>query len=270
MKLKIGVGQMSSRNDKEENIAVAERLIDEMAASGARIACLPEYSVFIGEPFEVRQTAETLEGPTMSRLRAKAKALGIYLNMGSMPECEGDLVYNTSVVIDPQGDIIAAYRKIHLFDVVLPDGSERKESKAIASGSEVVTADIDGVIFGMSICYDMRFPELYNRLTRMGAEVLFIPAAFTLPTGRDHWHLLLRARAVDNLCWVAAAAQYGEVADKKVCYGRSLIIDPWGTVVAQCVDGVGVAISEIDLERLRNIRKTFPVLEHHRPDIITE
>jgi predicted amidohydrolase len=170
------------------------------------------------------------------------------------------------VLIDRSGALVAQYRKIHLFDVNLTNGEQHHESRRIAPGNEIVTAEIDGITFGLTICYDVRFPELYRLLALRGAQILLVPAGFTLHTGRDHWEILLRARAIENLCYVLAPAQIGSHPPNQHCFGRSMIIDPWGLVLAQAPDIPGVTLADIDLEAINQVRMQIPSLENRRPD----
>jgi nitrilase len=269
MSLKIGIGQMNSQDNKEDNLRTAEGLIDRLADQGARLIVLPEYFLFLGNMPDMPENAEPITGTSLVRIQQKAATRKVYVHAGSFPERDGDKVFNTSVVFNPDGERIATYRKIHLFDVELPNGIVLKESEVISPGSELVTFKIDDITFGMSICYDLRFPEMYHRLAKHSAQVILVPAAFTLETGRDHWELLLRTRAVDNLCWVVAAAQWGSHPPNEVCYGRSLIVNPWGLVVARAADGVSTLLAEIDLDIVFKYRTIFPVPNHHREDLFS-
>ena len=183
-----------------------------------------------------------------------------------MPEKSDDAArpYNTSVLVSPQGAIAAAYRKVHLFDVSLPDGTSLRESAATSAGAEAVTAEVKGVRVGLSICYDLRFPELYRRLVDQGARIVTVPSAFTLTTGKDHWHALLRARAIENQVWVLAAAQHGKHPRGRQTYGKSVIIDPWGEVVAQVSEGEGFAVAKLDFEYQDRVRTSLPSLLHRK------
>lgn len=266
--MRIGLAQMNTRDNKAENLASAERLIDELAEKRARLIMLPEYFNFLGPDEEWPAAAEPLDGsPAVALIRRKAGEHRVYIHLGSFLERDGSRVYNTGVVFDPKGDIVAQYRKIHLYDVEIPGGLVYLESRTLTPGSRTAVFHIDGITFGMSTCYDLRFPELFRRLADQGSQVILVPAAFTLQTGRDHWELLLRARAVENLCWVAAAGQWGPHPPDKQCFGRSMVVNPWGLVEAQAPDGVSTVVAELDLEMLRRIRKTFPVLQHRRKDL---
>ncbi len=265
--MRVGLVQINTQADKEANLQRAEELIDEAVAKGARFVVLPEYVSFLGPRDQHQAIAEPIPGPTTERFAAKARQHGIYLHGGSiheLSETDGKF-YNTSVVFDPQGEIIATYRKIHLFDIDLTGNVTANESSTILPGDEIVTADIDGHTVGLSICYDLRFPELYRLLALSGAEVLLVPAAFTMFTGKDHWHVLLRARAIENQTWVLAPGQFGPHEPNAQCYGHSLIIDPWGTVVADASNGEGVVVADLDFDALRKIRTQLPSLANRRP-----
>jgi predicted amidohydrolase len=271
MKLTIGCSQLTSGDDQETNLNAAERAIHELAERGARLIMLPEHFPFIGPDHLRRKYAEPLASAFwLPRIRELCRRLDVYVHTGSFLERCERRVHNTGVVVDPGGDIRAVYRKIHLFDVEIPGGMTYRESAVITAGSEPVTFAIDDFVFGMATCYDLRFPELFRRLTAQGATVLLVPAAFTLQTGRDHWEVLLRARAIENLCWVAAAGQWGAAPPHHLLYGRSMIVNPWGLVVAQAPDGPAVITAELDLQTLRDMRTRFPVLNHRRPDLFPD
>jgi predicted amidohydrolase len=222
----------------------------------------------MGEEATKRELAERLDGafpgPILGALARSAAKHAVWVLGGGMPEQSGDVArpYNTSLLVDPRGTIAALYRKAHLFDVTLPDGTSYRESAATSPGADVVTAEVQGVRVGLSICYDLRFPELYRRLVAQGARVLTVPAAFTLLTGKDHWHPLLRARAIENQAYVLAPAQHGKHPRGRATYGKSLIVDPWGDVVAQCPDGEGMVTARLDLAAQDRIRTTLPSLLH--------
>lgn len=267
--LRIGLIQMNSRSDKAQNLAVAERLIAEAAAQGAEVIALPEYVNFLG-PRELHEAnAEPIPGPTTERLATAAQRYGIYLLGGSILE-RSDIpgkYFNTSVLFAPTGEILATYRKIHLFDVDLTGNVTSNESATILPGDRIVTAEIAGHTVGLTICYDLRFPELYRLLALAGAELVFVPAAFTLYTGKDHWHALLRARAIENQYYVAAPAQIGPHDPGQQCYGHALVADPWGTVIAEAVNRVGVVVTTIDFAYLREVRAQLPSLANRRPEV---
>jgi predicted amidohydrolase len=266
-KLRVAAIQMSSTPDKEGNKETAEALIREAVSAGADLVALPELWSCHGFDEAYRENAEPVPGPTTDFLGELARELGIYLLGGSI--LEGDpgaqRLSNTSTFFDPSGEMTAVYRKIHLFDVKVSD-REYLESANIAPGSEIVTAKAGAATLGLSVCYDVRFPELYRLLALRGAEILAVPAAFTLQTGKDHWELLLRARAVENQAFVVAPAQWGQKADGRWTYGRSMIVDPWGTVLATCPDRDGHALATMDLDYLDRFRAEFPALTNRRPE----
>jgi len=259
--------QMSSTPNKDENLEVAERLIRDAASVGAGLVALPELWSCHGLDSVYRENAEPVPGPTTDFLAGLARELEVYLLGGSILEERAgrDGLSNTSTFFDPEGELVAVYRKIHLFDVKAPD-REYLESKLIEPGDEPVVARMGPTTLGLSVCYDLRFPELYRLLALMGAEVLAVPAAFTLQTGKDHWELLLRARAVENQAFVVAPAQWGRKADGRWTYGRSMIVDGWGTVLSTCPDRDGFALAELDLTGLRRLRTEFPSLANRRPE----
>jgi deaminated glutathione amidase len=259
--------QMSSTPDKEENLGTAERLIRSAVSSGADLVALPELWSCHGLEEVYKENAERVPGPTTDFLGALARELGIYLLGGSILERDpsSTKTHNTSTFFGPDGGMSAVYRKIHLFDVKAPD-REYLESGTVSPGTEIVTAKAGFATIGLSVCYDVRFPELYRLLALRGAGVLAVPSAFTLQTGKDHWELLLRARAVENQAYVVAPAQWGRKADGRWTYGRSIIVDPWGTVLAQCPDRDGFALASLDLDYLHRLREEFPALENRRPE----
>lgn len=267
--MKIAVVQLNSNEDKQSNVERACRLIDSAAADGARLVALPETFSFMGPNDATIASAESLDGPTISQLAEKARQHSVYILCGSIQELsdEPPKTYNTSVILNPLGEIAAKYRKIHLFDVELPGMRPIRESLVNLPGSDVVTADVDGVTVGLSICYDLRFPELYRHLMQRGAKLILIPAAFKLHTGKDHWEVLLRARAIENQCFVAAPGQFGASNPSGYSYGRSMIIDPWGLVLAQAPDCETYVLADLDFDRLEQIRRELPALSHRRPDV---
>ena len=264
--LRVACVQMTSGPDKAANLGQAERLVADAAAAGAELVVLPEKWDAIGPPEVLHAAAEPLDGgESTEAMRGWARRHGITLVGGSISERrEGrDKLSNTSVVFDREGSLVAVYRKIHLFDVEV-GGHIYRESDAEEPGDEVVVADADGWRVGLSVCYDVRFPELYRILALEGAELVTVPANFTLYTGKDHWHLLLRARAVENQLYVAAAAQVGEPWPGKPSYGRSLIADPWGIVLAEAPDEETVIVAEIDRSRLEDVRAKLPSLANRQ------
>lgn len=267
-RMRVGLVQINSRDDKEANISRAEELIDEAAARGAQLVALPEYVDYLGERDGKESAAETIPGPTSERFAAKAQEHGIHLLGGSVHERTDrpGMFYNTSVLYGPNGDILAKYRKIHLFDIEISGNVSASESTTIVPGEEIVTADVEGHTVGLTICYDLRFPELYRLLALDGAEVLFVPAAFTMFTGKDHWHVLLRARAIENQAFVIAPGQVGaHEPNNSQCYGHSVVIDPWGVVLADGANSEGVVVTDLDFEHLRKMRREVPSLANRRP-----
>ena len=260
--------QMRTGSDRAANLARAEALVREAATRGARLVVLPEVFAWRGPAAGEATVAEPVPGPTTARLGALAKELGLWLVAGSLHErAAGEpRVFNTSCLFDPRGEILVRYRKIHLFDVDLPGRVAVQESATRAPGGEVVTAPTDVGTLGLSICYDLRFPELYRRLARAGAEVLLVPSAFTFPTGAAHWEVLVRARAIENQCWVVAADQAGTSPQGFADWGDSMIVDPWGRVLARAGDGEAVVTAEIDLDDLARVRRELPPLAHARLD----
>jgi len=265
--LRVAAVQLNSTADPAANLAAADRLTRAAAADGASVIVLPEKWTAIGTDAEQRAAAETLEGPAIEWARASARELGVDLVAGSILEqLEGqEKLANTSVHVDPRGEIRAIYRKLHMFDVEI-DGRSYRESELEEPGEEIVLSQTaEGVELGMSICYDLRFPELYRILAVRGARVLVVPAAFTLPTTRDHWETLLRARAIENQAFVIAANQFGRHPGGNHSGGRSMIVDPWGVVLAQAPDREGHIVAELDLQRQREIRARLPALANRRP-----
>ena len=265
--MKAALLQLRSTEDREENLAQAEALVREAAgAGGADLVALPENFSFLRSEGLRIPCAEPLSGPLVARLSALARELHVWLLAGSLPESipGSEKVHNTSILFDRSGSLRAVYRKIHLFDVRLPGGPELTESQAVEPGSEPVVVQTEFGPLGLSICYDLRFPELYRRLALAGARVLLVPSAFTETTGRDHWEVLLRARAVENQCFVLAPAQWGRHSGRRASWGHSLAIDPWGRIVAEKPEGVGVLAVEVDLSVVDRVRAGLPVLEHIR------
>ncbi len=260
--------QMTSTSDVEANWESAQELVRRAVGLGAAFVATPENTNYLGPHEEKVRRAETLEGPSCARFGALARELRIHLLLGSFNEASEDprRCRNTSVLFAPDGSRLAVYRKIHLFDIDLPGSVRFAESDTVLPGEDVVVAATPLAHLGLTICYDLRFAELYRRLAEDGAEVLLVPSAFTLATGKDHWHALLRARAIENQCWVIAPAQTGRHDDGglRESYGHALIADPWGEVVAQASDGPGLALAEIDLERVERVRAALPVAKHRR------
>jgi len=267
-RIRVACVQLTSRQDKAANLSRAEALVARAASTGADIVVLPEKWNLIGSADDYRAAAEPLEGgESVEAMSRWAKTLGVTLVGGSITERrEGrEKLSNTSCVFDPQGELVAVYRKIHLFDVEV-GGHVYRESEAEEPGTEPVVAQAEDWAVGLSVCYDVRFPELYRILALEGAELATVPAHFTTPTGRDHWHVLLRARAIENQFYVAAAGQVGETIAGKPAYGRSLIVDPWGIVLAQAPDEETVIVAELDRSRLLDIRAKLPSLANRQAD----
>jgi predicted amidohydrolase len=263
--------QMTSGPDASKNVARAKELVRRAAGRGADLIVLPENFALMSPSEEAKfAVAETVDaqqpGPIVSALAEEAARARAFVVLGGMAERSATpgKIHNACVVLGPDGAVRSVYRKIHLFDVHIPDGAVYHESKIIAAGERPVVAETPWGGLGLSVCYDVRFPELYRALAAEGARVVVVPAAFTLHTGRDHWHVLLRARAIENLVYVVAAAQQGRHDEKRVTFGHSLIVDPWGTVIADCPDGEGVAVAELDFARQDQLRRELPALSHRR------
>jgi nitrilase len=258
---------MNSQSDKGANIGKAIELIERAAATEhPDLVVLPEYFAFLGDnPSAMHDSGETFpEGDTYARLSEVARRLKITLHAGSMVERVGNRFYNTTLVFDPAGKEIARYRKIHLFDVDTPNGVSYRESDSVARGEEVVTYKIGDKTVGCAICYDIRFPELFRALRDKGADMIVLPAAFTLATGKDHWEVLARARAIETQTYFLAIGQTGTHAGgKKACWGHSMVVDPWGHVIAQASDGVGIASARLDFDYTATVRANIPVANHH-------
>jgi predicted amidohydrolase len=258
--------QLNSTDDKARNLEVAERLVRAAAADGAGLAVLPEKWTILAGPDELRAGAEPLDGPALTAAAGWARELGIHLVAGSIAESVtgGDKLANTSVLIGRDGERIAVYRKIHLFDVDV-EGISYRESDLEDPGEEIVVADAGDVRIGLSVCYDLRFPELYRILAVQGARVMTVPAAFTQRTGRDHWQVLLRARAIENQAFIVGAGQIGEAPPHYRSHGRSAIVDPWGVVLAQAPDAECFVAAELDFASQDEVRESLPSLANRRP-----
>ena len=263
--MRVAVCQLNARDDRAENLQVAHDLLGRAADAGADLAMLPEYVDYLG-PGSAMPKPEAVDGEFGSFFADAARELGMWVHAGSFHEIgpDADRTFNTSLVFGRDGSLAATYRKIHLYDVEIPGRVSYHESKAVAPGTDLVSVTVEGARLGLSVCYDLRFPELYRQLAIDGAQVLAVPAAFMMHTGRDHWEVLLRARAIENQCYVIAAGQIGDHEPKRTCFGRSMIVDPWGTVVAQAPDVVGVTIADIDLDRVTMIRTEVPSLANRR------
>ncbi|CAN5729153.1 carbon-nitrogen hydrolase family protein [soil metagenome] len=266
--LSVALVQMNSGDSKEQNVSDALAGIDRAAATGARLVTLPEVWSYLGPESGKRDAAETIPGPLSDLLADRARRHGIFLHAGSVYErVEGEpRIYNTTVVYDSNGKEIGRYRKIHLFDVDLDSDAAYNESTSVAPGEEIVTFEIDEIIVGLTICYDLRFPELFRILALRGAKVIVLPAAFTLVTGKDHWEPLIRARAIENAVYIVAPAQVGQHPPGLWCYGRSMVVDPWGVVTAQASDQPTVLTSHLDLAYVEAVRRQVPSLRNRLPD----
>jgi predicted amidohydrolase len=265
--VKIGLAQLNSRQNKSANLAAAGHAIDRLARQGVDLVLLPEMFNFHGLDDANAAAAEGIPGPSTEWASAQAREHRIFLHCGSLIECRGDEVRNTSVVFDRAGAEIARYSKIHLFDARTPDGFKYAESDSLTAGNEVVVTECEGIKVGLAICYDLRFPQLFHVLADRGAQLFLLPAAFTISTGISHWEPLLRARAIENGCYVAACGQWGMYARGRQNYGHSLVVDPWGVVIAQCREGVDTISVELDMEHLESVRERLPVQQHRRRDL---
>ncbi len=268
--LRVAAVQMRSTEDLGANLTTCGALTAQAAADGAQLVVLPECFSFLGkgegDKLAIAENLDLRTGPVMTMLREVATKHGVWMIGGGTPEIvPGDPLrtFNTAVVVDPGGNLVARYRKIHLFDVDIPGGATLKESDSTAPGEDLISLDIGGAPVGLSICYDLRFPELYRKLVKdMGSQVLLVPAAFTAHTGAAHWELLLRARAVEDQAWVVAPAQWGRHNAKRESFGHTLIADPWGTIVGERTDGDGVVIATLDGETVAKRRTQMPALKH--------
>jgi predicted amidohydrolase len=262
------VVQLQSTSDQAANLESAEALVRRAAGYGARLVATPENTSYLGPHDEKVRRAETLDGPTCRRFAGLAAELGIHLLLGSFAErsTHAGRCHNTSVLFAPDGAQLAVYRKLHLFDLDVDDELRFQESATVAPGTEVVVAPTALGAIGLSICYDLRFGELYRALVGRGAEILAVPSAFTLRTGKDHWLPLVRARAIEGQAYVLAPAQHGRHDDQglRESWGHAMIVDPWGEPVATAADGPGLALAEIDLDRVRAVRRAMPVAAHRR------
>ena len=265
--VRVALCQTNSGADVGTNETHVFALIGEAGAAGVDLAALPEVWPCQGSAREVRAAAEPIDGPRVHRLAEAARRHRMWIHGGSVLEVDGDRIYNASVLLDRDGELVATYRKIHLFDADPPGAVPSRESSVFSAGDQVVTAETEFGRVGLSICYDLRFPELYRALAVQGATIMFVPAAFRFETGVDHWEPLLRARAIEDQAFVVAAAQWGTWGPsgrERRNYGHSLVADPWGNVVAQAPDEVGVTFAELDLARVEQVRQILPALRHRR------
>jgi len=267
-RLKIGICQMMVTNQKEVNIARAREMIEEATAAGSRIVILPE---MFNCPYSTNAFPEFAEqyptGETIRMLKKTAKEKEIYLVGGSIPEKEGEQVFNTSFIFNPLGEMIGKHRKIHLFDVDLPSGLSFRESKTLSPGDQATVVNTPLASLGVAICYDIRFPELSRLMTLKGAQILIFPAAFNMTTGPAHWEMLFKTRAVDNQVFTVGASSARNYNAPYVSYGNSMVVDPWGNITARADEQERIIYAEIDLEYIAKIRRELPLLEHRRVDL---
>ncbi|XP_015877100.2 deaminated glutathione amidase, chloroplastic/cytosolic [Ziziphus jujuba] len=269
--VRVAAAQMTSINDLAANFATCSQLVKEAASSGAKLVCFPEtFSYLAVKDGEALKIAEDLDGPIMQRYCSLARESNIWLSLGGFQEKGPDdsHMYNTHVVIDDAGNIRSTYRKIHLFNVDVPGGRSYNEGKFTEAGKDVVAVDSPVGRLGLSVCYDLRFPELYQKLRfQYDAQILLVPSAFTAVTGQAHWEILLRARAIETQCYVIASAQAGKHNQNRESYGDTLIIDPWGTVVGRLPDrlSTGITVADIDFSLIDSVRANMPIAEHRKP-----
>jgi deaminated glutathione amidase len=267
--VRVAAVQLNSNGDRARNLAAAERLVRAAAADGAELVALPEKWNHLAAGEEMAAQAEALDGPSLAAARGWARELGVHLLAGSIaernPEAGQGRAFNASLLIGPDGSELAVYRKIHMFDVEA-GGVAYRESDHETPGEQIVSAPVEGVELGMSVCYDLRFPELYRILAVRGARVLAVPSAFTAATGRDHWQPLLRARAIENQAFVVAPNQVGEAPPHYSSHGRSAIVDPWGVVLATAPDEECFVAAELDLAAQERVRDRLPSLANRRPE----
>jgi predicted amidohydrolase len=266
--LRAAAVQLNSTDDREGNLAAAERLVRAAAADGANLVALPEKWNLLAGGAQLLAGAEPLDGPSLTAARSWARELGIHLLAGSISAAGGERAHNTSVLIDPDGADRAVYRKIHMFDVDV-GGVAYRESEFEDAGTEVVIASLGEADLGLTVCYDLRFPELYRILALRGARVISAPSAFTAATGRDHWEVLVRARAIENQVFLIAPNQIGPAAPHYDSYGHSMIVDPWGTVLAAAPDEECFIAADLDLGAQDQVRESLPSLANRRPEAYT-
>ncbi|KAK9123742.1 hypothetical protein Sjap_013344 [Stephania japonica] len=269
--VRVAAAQMTSINDLSANFNTCSRLVQDAVAAGAKLLCFPEnFSFFGSKDGESLTIAETLDGPIVHRYCSLARESGIWLSLGGFQEKGPDDAHlcNTHVLIDDSGNIKSTYRKIHLFDVDVPGGAVYKESHFTTAGQDIVAVDSPMGRLGLTVCYDLRFPELFQQLRfQHQAQVLIVPAAFTKVTGEAHWEVLLRARAIETQCYVIAPAQAGKHNEKRECYGDTLIIDPWGKILGRLPDRIstGITVADIDFSLIDSVRTKMPISEHRKP-----
>lgn len=266
--MRVAVCQMNAGEDVAANVEVAVGLLRQAAEGGADLAALPEYFGFLGASARRAEVAEPIPGPVSDRLAETARGAGMWVLGGGLLERDGSHVHDTAALFDRAGEMVARYRKIHLYDAELPGQRPIRESALFAAGDEVVTRDVDGLRLGMSICYDVRFPELYRGLMTSGAVILAVPSAFQAVTGAAPWETLLRARAIEEQSYVLAAAQWGPWGAPEAghrTFGNAMVVDPWGSIVVRAPDeGDGVWFADIDADEVRSVRTRLPALSHRR------
>lgn len=258
--------QFNANGTREQNVTRAVDMVAQAAANGAQLIVLPELFNGYGDLTQVVQQAEAIPGPTSERLRQCARQHGVWLAAGSICEKTDDPQrgFNTSLFFAPDGSQLAQYRKLHLFEANVPGNASVCEAEHMRKGDEIVGFETPMAKFGLAICYDLRFPELFRELSRRGMEVLLFPSAFTYATGKDHWHILLRARAIENQCFIVAANQCGRHTERLASYGHSLILDPWGRVLAEAGEEETIVYARLDALRLRSVREVLPALKNRR------
>ncbi len=268
--MRVALVQMNSQDDKAANLERAEGLVAQAAAWGPDLVVLPELWTYLGPRKRHVEVAEPIPGETSEFLGRLASRYRFWLVGGSYLEAAdgAERFYNTSVALSPDGEIVARYRKLHLFDVEV-DGKRYEESATIAPGAETVVTRLGRASVGLTICYDLRFPELYRRLAAQGARLVTVPAAFTMETGKDHWEVLLRARAIENQVYVLAAAQCGLHPPTNACYGNAMVVDPWGVVLARAGYREGVVIADVDFGEQERVRQSLPALQNRREDVFS-
>ncbi len=261
--IRIGIGQLNTRDDLNANVETIRRMVARCADEGADLVAFPECSTYLSST-GIELVAQYIDGEIITTFRDLAKKHRVFIHNGSFIEKNpaGEKSYNTTVLIDRAGEIVATYRKVHLFDMALDEKRTYQESSRYDRGEDIVVARTDIGDFGLSICYDLRFPELYRALTLNGARLVFVPAAFTLYTGKDHWEALLRARAIENQVFIVAPGQYGERPGGNLSYGNSMVIDPWGTVIARSSDRVDTVLADIKWDYQDQVRESLPSLKN--------
>jgi predicted amidohydrolase len=264
--MRVAAVQMHCRPDRAENLGVAAALVAQAARDQAELVVLPELFASLGTGRSMRDAAEPVHGPTVDWASELARHHRLWVAAGSFVERDGDQIFNTAPLLDPDGQLVATYRKVHLFDVEV-DGAGMHESEVFSAGATATVVPVVGTHVGLTTCYDVRFPELYRALTLQGAEIVTLPSAFTAVTGAAHWEPLVRARAIENQVFVVAPDQCGTSPDGVARHGHSMIIGPWGDVLAARADGEGVIVADLDLAAVASARSAVPNLANRRPDV---